>query len=92
MKPRREKEPPISAGDEIHIERGGGAGRWKVRAARYERADSDKISLVLSRGSQAFKTAFNAETMRQIDNTPAYMLSREITLPKKIRLNIPKKK
>jgi hypothetical protein len=91
MKPRREKEPPISAGDEIHIERGGGAGRWQVRAARYEKADGDKITLVLGRGGTAFKTVFNAQTMRHIDKTPAYMLSREIRVPGKIRLKNTKK-
>jgi len=86
MKPRREKDPPINVGDEIVIERGGAAGHWQVRAARYENAQSDRISLVLGRGSRNFKTIFNAETMRYVDKTPAYMLSRDIHVPGQIRV------
>lgn len=85
LPPRREKEPPICAGDEIIIEKGGAAGRWTVRAARFE--DGGNISVVLSKGgSQTFKTRFNETTMRHKRAAPVYMLSRDIGVGGKIRL------
>ena len=76
----REETPYIVAGDSLMIERGGSAGRWEVAQARY-RDSSDRIELVLRRGSTAFKTVFNRETMRVVSHRPFDRLTRDVAAP-----------
>lgn len=87
QKPKREKEPFIKQGDEIFITRGGGGavGAWKVAAVRWRDSTSDKIEMVLRRGSTGFKTLFNRETMQVRSNRPAHKLVRPLNLPKTAR-------
>jgi len=83
---RREKEPFIQKGDEVHIYRPGAlAGLWKVAAARYMSRDErdQRIEMVLSKGgSMMFKIRFDEKSMRLRNNTSDYMLSRGIAVKK----------
>lgn len=80
----REQTPFITTKDTIFIERGGGTGYWQVASVRYKSATSSEIELVLRRGSMAFKTTFNRETMRvgRSDNPPMTTF-RDIEAPEK---------
>lgn len=86
MAGKREKEPFIQKGDEVHIYRPGGlAGLWKVASARYmSRDDHDhRIEMVLSKGGgMMFKIKFDEKSMRLHNHTPDYMLSRDIAVKK----------
>jgi hypothetical protein len=90
MTGKREKDPFIQKGDEVHIYRPGGlAGLWKVATARYmSRDESDpRIEMVLSKGGgMMFKIKFDEKSMRVRNNTPDYMLSRDIAVKKPLSL------
>lgn len=82
-KPGREKEPFIKQGDEVFISSSGGAGgAWRVAAARWYDDHSDRIAIVLRRGSMGFKTEFNRKTMQVRSNRPAHKLTRSLNTPK----------
>jgi hypothetical protein len=88
MKGKREREPFIQKGDEVHITRPGGmAGFWKVAAARYahDNETDHRIDMVLTRGGgMMFKIAFDEKTMRVKNSTPDYMLARGISVGKPV--------
>lgn len=90
MTGKREKDPFIQKGDEVHIRRpGGAAGLWKVASARYVTKDTadPRIEMVLSKGGGSmFKIKFDAASMQVRNNTPRYMLSRNIAVKKPIAL------
>lgn len=76
---KREKEPFIKPGDDVFITRSSGAsGAWKVAAARWRDDSSDRIDIVLRRGSMGFKTEFNRETMQVRSNRPVHRLTRSL--------------
>lgn len=82
--PSREFSPFIIVGDTILIDRGGGAGSWEVMSSKYKSEGSDKIELVLKRGSTAFKTMFNRETMHVSRRShPVHQTIRAIRAPEK---------
>lgn len=90
MAEKREKEPFIQKGDEVHIFRPGSlSGLWKVAAARYmsNKETDTRIEMVLSRGGgMMFKIKFDETSMRLRNNTPDYMLSRDIFVKKPLNI------
>lgn len=87
---KREKDPFIQKGDEVRIRRpAGAAGLWKVATARYvSKDDTDpRIEMVLSKGGGSlFKIMFDETAMQVRNNTPRYMLSRDIAVKKPLVL------
>ena len=90
MTGKREKDPFIQKGDAVRIHRPGGiAGLWKVASARYMSSNETdhRIEMVLSKGGgMMFKVKFDEASMRVRNDTPDYMLSRNIAVKKPLAL------
>lgn len=92
MPGKREKDPFIQKGDEVRIYRPGGlAGLWKVATARYmsSKETDHRIEMVVSKGGgMMFKVKFDENSMRVRNNTPDYMLSRNIAVKKPLAFKL----